>query len=140
MSLSRGFFAARFLAAALLAGACAIAAQAQQPGPPPNAPVLPTGPVYVVTHVDVIGGTQGVADAVKMMHEFQVASLKDSGAMRFEVLQQDSRLNHFAILEVWSSREAYDAHNGLEHARKFREKIGPMLGSPFDVRLHRMMP
>ena len=93
-----------------------------------------------MTHVDIAAGPQGVPDAIKLMHDFQADSLKDAGAMRFEVLQQDGRLNHFVMLEVWRSREAYDAHNGLEHARKFREKIGPILGSPFDVRLHRMLP
>ncbi len=134
MSLPRRILNRQILAAALLAVVFSMAAQAQQPAPPP------TGPVYVVTHVDVIGGPQGTADAIKAMHEFQVASLKDPGAIRFEVLQQDSRLNHFVMLEVWQSREAYDAHNGLEHTRKFREKINPILGSPFDVRLHRMMP
>jgi len=107
---------------------------AQQPAQAP-----PTGPVYVVTHVDIIGGPQGVAEAIKLMHEFAADSLKD-GATRFEILQQDSRFNHFVMLEIWRSREAYDAHNGLEHSRKFREKIGPLLGSPFDVRLHSLLP
>lgn len=132
MSFPRQSFAAAVVAIA--AGAFSMAAQAQ----PAQAPL--TGPVYVVTHVDIIGGQQGIADAIKLMHDFQAASLKDKGAVRFEVLQQDGRLNHFVMLEVWQSREAYDAHNGLEHARNFREKIGPMLGSPFDVRLHRMLP
>ncbi len=138
MSFLRGFVTRCFLAVAILfAGVSGNPAHAQQPG---TAQPAPTGPVYVVTHVDVIGGAQGTADAIKAMHDFQVASLKDPGAVRFEVLQQDGRPNHFVISEVWQSREAYDAHNGLEHARKFREKIGPILGSPFDVRLHRMLP
>lgn len=136
MSLPRRSFAA----VALMAGVFAIAIHAQPPGPSAGAQAPPTGPVYVVTHVDIIGGAQGVADAIRLMHDFQAASLKDSGAVRFEVLQQDARLNHFVMSEVWQSREAYDAHNALEHARKFRERIGPMLGSPFDVRLHRMLP
>jgi len=126
---------ARFLTLVLLGAVAPASVWPQQPAAPP-----PTGPVYVVTHVDIIGGQQGVADAIKLMHDFQVQSLKDPGATRFEVLQQDSRLNHFVILEIWQSREAYDAHNGLAHSRQFREKIGPMLGSPFDVRLHRMLP
>jgi quinol monooxygenase YgiN len=119
----------------LAAVTAATLAQAQQPAAPP-----PSGPVYVVTHVDIIGGAPGVTEAIKLMHDFQTASLKDPGALRFEVLQQDARFNHFVMTEVWQSREAYDAHNGLEHARKFREKIGPMLGSPFDVRLHTKLP
>jgi quinol monooxygenase YgiN len=126
---------ARIWTVIVLGAAAAASIWAQQPAAAP-----PTGPVYVVTHVDIIGGQQGVADVIKLMHDFQVESLKDPGATRFEVLQQDSRFNHFVMLEVWQSREAYDAHNGLEHSRRFREKIGPMLGSPFDVRLHRMLP
>ncbi len=124
----RGFIAALGLFFAL-------SLQAQPPAPAP-----PTGPVYVITHVDIIGGPAGVADAIKLMHEFQVASLKDKGAVRFEVMEQDSRFNHFVMSEVWQSREAYDAHNGLEHSRKFRETIAPLLGSPFDVRLHKLLP
>jgi len=119
--------------ATLAFGAVAVEAQA-----PPQA--RPTGPVYVVTHVDIIGGQQGVADAIKLMHDFAAESLKDKAASRFEILQQDSRFNHFVMLEVWQSREAYEAHNGQEYARRFREKIGPMLGSPFDVRLHAKLP
>ena len=67
--------------------------------------------MYVVTHVDIIGGEQGVADAIKLMHDFAAESLKDKAASRFEVLQQDGRFNHFVMLEVWQSREAYNAHN-----------------------------
>jgi len=133
MSLPRRSFAA----AALIAGAFAIAAEAQQTAAPQP---RPSGPVYVVTHVDIAGGPRGVPDGIKLMHDFAVASLKDRGGVRFEVLQQDARLNHFVMSEVWQSREAYDAHNAVEHTRKFREKLGPMLGSPFDVRLHSKLP
>lgn len=136
MSLPRRSFAmpvAIFAMAAAVFTISALSAQAQQPAAPP------TGPVYVVTHVDIIGGPQGVADAIKLMHDLQVDSLKD-GAVRFEVMEQDNRLNHFAMVEVWQSREAYDAHQSHEHTRRFREKVGPMLGSPFDVRLHKLMP
>jgi quinol monooxygenase YgiN len=121
----------------IAAATAAILAQAPQPATPQP---RPSGPVYVVTHVDIAAGAQGVADAIKLMHDFAAESLKDPGATRFEVLQQDGRLNHFVMSEVWQSREAYEAHNGLEHVRKFREKLGPMLGSPFDVRLHSKLP
>jgi len=134
MTLPRRSFGRSFALAAM-AAVFAITMQAQQP---PQAP--PTGPVYVITHVDIIGGPQGMADAIKLMHDFAAASRKDKGAVRFEILQQDSRPNHFVMSEVWQSREAYDAHNGIERARAFRAKIGPLLGSPFDVRLHGMLP
>ena len=90
--------------------------------------------VYVVTHVDVTPNY--TADATKLLKEFGADSKKDAGVVRFEVLQQDSRANHFSIVEVWQSRQAFEAHSAAEHTKRYREKLQPMLGSPFDERLH----
>ena len=94
--------------------------------------------VYVVTHVDVTPNY--TADATKLLHEFAAESKKDAGVVRFEVLQQDSRANHYTIVEVWQTRQAFEAHSASEHAKRFREKLQPMLGSPFDERLHEILP
>ena len=91
--------------------------------------------VYVVTHVDTFGGAQA-AEAAKMLLQFAADSRKDAGSVRFEVLREPSRLNHFAIVEVWRSRQDFQNHLETTHARSFREKIQPILGSPFDERLH----
>jgi quinol monooxygenase YgiN len=96
--------------------------------------------VYIVTHVDVAGTPAVIAEATKLLRDFSADSKKDPGAVRFELLLQDGRLNHFTILEVWQSREAFEAHSSAEHTRRFREKIQPMLGSPFDERLHSLLP
>jgi quinol monooxygenase YgiN len=52
----------------------------------------------------------------------------------------DNRLNHFTIVEVWPTKEAFEAHTAAEHTRRFREKLAPRLGSPFDERLHSLLP
>jgi len=98
------------------------------------------GQVYVVTHVDIAGTPAIIADATRLLREFSADSRKDHGVVRFELLLQDGRLNHFTIVSVWQSREAFEAHSGAEHTRRFREKIQPMLGSPFDERLHSVLP
>jgi quinol monooxygenase YgiN len=95
--------------------------------------------VYVVTHVDVAGTPAIVAEATRLLKEFSADSQKDSGVVRFELLIQDGRLNHFTITEVWQSRDAFEAHSAAEHTKRFREKIQPMLGSPFDERLHSLL-
>ena len=100
----------------------------------------PAKNVYVVTHVDIAGTPAIVAEATRLLREFSADSQKDPGAVRFELLIQDGRLNHFTIVEVWQSREAFEAHSGAEHTKRFREKIQPMLGSPFDERLHTLLP
>ena len=95
--------------------------------------------VYVVTHVDIAGNPATVTEATRLLREFSADSQKDQGVVRFELLLQDGRLNHFTIVEVWQTREAFEAHAGAEHTKRFREKIQPMLGSPFDERLHGLL-
>src|SRR5277367_1930061 len=79
--------------------------------------------VYVVTHVDIAGTPAVVADATSLLREFSAESKKDPGVVRFELLIQDGRLNHFTILEVWQTRDAFEAHNGAAHTKRFRDKI-----------------
>jgi quinol monooxygenase YgiN len=90
--------------------------------------------LYVVTYVDVYPNF--APDTVAALQKFRAASMKDKGAVRYEFLRDTSRVNHFAIVEQWQSREAYEAHLTQPHSREFREKIQPWLGSPFDERLY----
>jgi quinol monooxygenase YgiN len=99
----------------------------------------PAKNVYVVTHVDIAGTPAIMAEATKLLREFSADSQKDPGVVRFELLIQDGRLNHFTIVSVWQTREAFEAHSGADHTKRFREKIQPMLGSPFDERLHALV-
>lgn len=94
--------------------------------------------VYIVTHIDV---TPNFSDgANKAIQKYAADSRKDKGAITIEGLVQDGRTNHFTIVEVWQSREAFEAHAGLAHSREFREALHPMLGAPFDERLHQPIP
>ena len=95
--------------------------------------------LYVVTHVDVLG-PNGAAEAAKMLHQFAADSRNDQGSVRFEVLRDPVRLNHFTIVEVWGTRQNFESHLAASHTRAFREKLQPMLGSPFDERLHKLLP
>ncbi len=95
------------------------------------------GPLYVVTYVDVFPNFTD--DTMKALRQFAADSRKDAGSVRFEFLQDVVRTNHFSIVEVWQSRQAYDAHLTQEHSKRFREKIQPGLGSPFDERLYNLV-
>lgn len=95
--------------------------------------------LYVVTHIDVLG-QNGAAEAAKMLHQFAIDSRNDPGSLRFEVLRDPDRLNHFTMVEVWRTRRDFESHLAASHTRAFREKLQPMLGSPFDERLHKLLP
>lgn len=93
--------------------------------------------IYVVTHVDSV--PTAVASAVKLLQQYAADTRKEKGAERVEVLDQISRPNHFTIVEVWQDKQAYEAHEAAAHTKKFREEILPVLGSPFDERLHQLV-
>ena len=93
--------------------------------------------VYVATHVDVIPPRKD--DAVVALKQLAEDSRKDSGHVRFDVVQQTNRPNHFTVVEVWSDRAAFDAHAMAPHSRRFRDQLGPMSGSLYDERLYQSL-
>ena len=105
---------------------------AQQPGPARN--------VYVVTIIDVIPSPAGLGPVDALLRQFASDSRRDQGCMRLEVVRQQGRPNHYMILSVWNSQADFDAHTAAAHTRTFREKLQPSLGSPFDERLHEVLP
>jgi len=105
-------------------------AAAQQKGPAQQ--------LHVVTYVDVYPNF--AAEAATLLSQMAVDSRKEAGFVRLDVLRDTSRSNHFAIVEVWQTRQAFDAHTAAAHVRAVREKLQPSLGSPYDERLYNALP
>ncbi len=92
----------------------------------------------VVTHVDVPPAARD-----KIMNPLQTlaeASRKESGNLRFDVLQQKTRANHFTVVEVWRDQKAADAHELAPHTRQFRATLVPLTGALYDQRWYRGLP
>jgi quinol monooxygenase YgiN len=119
------------LGLALLVAAAVFSARAQSQTAPKDERV------YIVTHVDSV--PTGVATAVKLLQQYAADTRKDPGVERVEVLVQASRPNHYTIVELWRNMQAYEAHVGAAHTRKFREDMLPFLGAPFDERPHTLL-
>ena len=92
--------------------------------------------IYVVTHVDTLPGN---GPGAKLLQQYAAESRKDKGAVRVELYAQISRTNHFTLVEVWENQQAFEAHEAATYTKQFREQIQPMLGSPFDERLHQIV-
>ena len=73
------------------------------------------------------------------MRQLAIASRKDEGNTRFDILQRTAPSNQFAIVAVWKDQKAYDAHLAAAHTKEFREKIKPFLISAIDDRVHNGM-
>jgi len=93
--------------------------------------------IYVVTHADMI--PPNLVSGKKLLLQYAMDSRKDKGCIRIEVMEQISRVNHHMIVEVWESQAAYDAHIAAAHTIEFRRQLDPMLGSPYDERLHHIL-
>ncbi len=96
-----------------------------------------TAAIYVVTHVDVI--PPGKDDCMAALSAMTSDTAKDPGNIAYQVLVQDSRGNHFTVLEAWSSKAALAAHAMAAHTRSFREKLTPLAGALYDERLYRAL-
>jgi quinol monooxygenase YgiN len=95
------------------------------------------GAIYVVTHADAIPPAKD--DAMAALQQLAEASRNEDGNVRFEVLQQRSRPNHFTLVELWKDQQALEAHVMAAHTRQFREKFQPLTGSLYDERLYQAL-
>ena len=89
----------------------AVASGPLQPAPGGDA-------VYVVTHVDVIPPRKDHGLAA-VDRELADASRPSPGNVRFEVVQQTSRPNHFTVVEIWKDARAVETHAMAEATRRF---------------------
>ena len=93
--------------------------------------------VFVVTHVDVNNAKKD--DGAAMLKVLAEASRKEAGNLRYEVVTQANRANHFTLVEIWKDQGALEAHEAAKHTVKFRHDIFPLSGALFDQRLYQAM-
>lgn len=91
--------------------------------------------VYVVTHIDVPGNSRDAA--LQLMRPLLDQSRKDQGNVRFDIVHQADRTNHFTAIEAWADEKSVDAHELASHTRGFRSGITPLLGALYDQRRYK---
>ena len=89
------------------------------------------GAVSVISHVDV---NQDPKVPV-MLRQLADASRRETGNVRFDVLQHTMRANHFTVIETWQNQKALDQHASAAHTKQYRDEVAPITGSPLDERV-----
>ena len=103
---------------------------------PKHAPSANTaGAVHVVTHVDVPGSVR--PPALEALQALAARSRQEAGNLRFDVVHQTNRTNHFTVMEVWRDQVSYEAHELAAHTRAFRDVLTPITGALYDQRWYR---
>jgi quinol monooxygenase YgiN len=93
--------------------------------------------IFAVTHVDIIPPKKD--DGIAALKALADPSRKEDGNVRYEAWQQNSRPNHFTLVEVWQNEKALHAHWIAPHMKSFRDQLLPMSGSLYDERLYRLI-
>jgi quinol monooxygenase YgiN len=96
-----------------------------------------SGAIFVATHVDVIPPRKD--ECIAILKAMSADTPKDAGNLRYEVLQQPNRTNHFTVTEAWKDKASLDAHAGADHTRQFRDKLAPMAGALYDERFYQLI-
>ena len=114
------------LATAMMLAAMAGSAAAQAPANPQPL----SGPVYVITFFEV--APAAAAKALPFLRAYAADSRKADGNAGVRALRETARPARLAIVGVWRDKAAVDAHTAALAA--LRDKLQPVLASPFDTR------
>jgi len=93
--------------------------------------------IFLATYVDVMPNS--VDQAERLLDRYREASRRDEGNLRFQVLQEISRPNRFAIVEAWRDKAALDGHVAADHTRAFRDRLKEIQNSPYDERVNNLL-
>jgi quinol monooxygenase YgiN len=112
-------------------------------GPARTAPS--SGALYLVEHVDFMGGDPAVVIAAQpLIKALAESSRSETGAVRYEIFRQPPpRINHYEVVAVWADAKAFDAHETAAHTLKFRATT--VMGGPagrvntYDQRLYKAL-
>ncbi|MDP3768112.1 MAG: antibiotic biosynthesis monooxygenase, partial [Dehalococcoidia bacterium] len=74
-------------------------------------------------------------DGLAAVTQLGDVSRTGAGNVRFEVVQQTNRPNHFTVIEIWKDAKAVEMHSMAEATRQFRDTLAPMSGALYDERM-----
>jgi autoinducer 2-degrading protein len=84
----------------------------------------------LIVHVDIAvipDQLQGFLDATE---ENAMASRKESGVVRFDVLRDLADAHHFVLVEIYRDEEAAAAHKETGHYQRWRDIVAQMMARP----------
>jgi autoinducer 2-degrading protein len=84
----------------------------------------------LVVHVDIAVMPERVEDFVAASLPNALASLKEPGVVRFDLIQDTADAGHFVLVEVYRDAEAAAAHKETEHYATWRDAVAEMMARP----------
>jgi len=103
-----------------------------------------SGALYMVEHIDFLGGDPAIGAAQLLVKSLAQSSQQEPGALRYDVYQQPApRTNHYQVVAVWTDAKAFDAHEAAAYTRQFRAATTmpamPARANLYDQRLYKAL-
>ena len=84
----------------------------------------------IVTLVHVWVKESSVAEFIRVTIENHIQSVKESGNLRFDILQDADNLTKFVLYEAYETETAAVAHKGTAHYLKWRDTVADWMMQP----------
>jgi quinol monooxygenase YgiN len=111
--------------------------------PSPATPAA--GALYMVEHVDFLGGDPAIAErAQPLVKGLAETSKKEDGVVRYDIYRQPPpRINHYEVIAAWKDAKAFDTHETAPHTLQFRgataQGSGAWRANLYDQRLYKAL-
>jgi len=105
----------------------------------------PAGALYLLEHVDFLGGDPSIAiAAAPLVATLAEASKKEAGVVRYDVYRMPApRINHYEVIAAWPDAKGFDAHETAGHTLAFRNASAQgsktWRANMYDQRLYRAL-
>jgi autoinducer 2-degrading protein len=93
----------------------------------------------IVTFVHVYVKTEFVNAFIDATRENHESSIKESGNLRFDILQDAQDQSKFVLYEAYNSDEAVAAHKETSHYLKWRDTVAPWMSKPREGVKHKLL-
>jgi len=84
----------------------------------------------IVTCVMVYVKPENIDDFIAASKKNHESSIKESGNMRFDVLQSKDNPQHFLLYEAYENEESAAAHKSTAHYLTWRQTVEPWMEKP----------
>jgi quinol monooxygenase YgiN len=91
--------------------------------------------VHSSVNIDIM--PDHLADGMMVLKDYLAEAKSDRTLESIQLSQRLDAPNHFMLDQRMADKSRYDAHVQAAYVRKFRERLFPSLGSPWDERLYR---
>ena len=91
--------------------------------------------IHSSVNIDIM--PDGLADGMTVLKDYLRDAKNDRTLEAIQLSQRTDAPNHFMLDQRMADQSQYKAHVQAAYVRKFRERLFPYLGSPWDERLYR---